>query len=322
MRVIMNVYVLFLILSVLTVCSLFIGVSRVPITELFQFNAHQLNILWASRIPRTVSILISGSALALAGLIMQQMMQNKFVSPTTAGTMEWAKLGILISLIFFPKQHILLKLVFAVLCSLFGTFMFVQIVQRIKFKDVIFVPLIGIMLGGIVSSFATFIALRTNAVQSIGNWLNGNFAIITSGRYEVLYLSIPLLIVTYIFANQFTIAGMGRDFSKNLGLNYEWIMNIGLFITATMTALVVVTVGTLPFLGLIVPNIVSIFKGDHLKNALPQTALLGAIFVMISDIFGRLIVYPYEINIGLTIGIFGTFVFIVMLMKGRRHYEQ
>ncbi len=322
MRVIMNVYVLFLILSVLTVCSLFIGVSRVPITELFQFNAHQLNILWASRIPRTVSILISGSALALAGLIMQQMMQNKFVSPTTAGTMEWAKLGILISLIFFPKQHILLKLVFAVLCSLFGTFMFVQIVQRIKFKDVIFVPLIGIMLGGIVSSFATFIALRTNAVQSIGNWLNGNFAIITSGRYEVLYLSIPLLIITYIFANQFTIAGMGRDFSKNLGLNYEWIMNIGLFITATMTALVVVTVGTLPFLGLIVPNIVSIFKGDHLKNALPQTALLGAIFVMISDIFGRLIVYPYEINIGLTIGIFGTFVFIVMLMKGRRHYEQ
>ncbi|BAS45212.1 cobalamin Fe3+-siderophores ABC transporter permease [Staphylococcus schleiferi] len=322
MRVIMNVYVLFLILSVLTVCSLFIGVSRVPITELFQFNAQQLNILWASRIPRTVSILISGSALALAGLIMQQMMQNKFVSPTTAGTMEWAKLGILISLIFFPKQHILLKLVFAVLCSLFGTFMFVQIVQRIKFKDVIFVPLIGIMLGGIVSSFATFIALRTNAVQSIGNWLNGNFAIITSGRYEVLYLSIPLLIVTYIFANQFTIAGMGRDFSKNLGLNYEWIMNIGLFITATMTALVVVTVGTLPFLGLIVPNIVSIFKGDHLKNALPQTALLGAIFVMISDIFGRLIVYPYEINIGLTIGIFGTFVFIVMLMKGRRHYEQ
>ncbi len=322
MRVIMNVYVLFLILSVLTVCSLFIGVSRVPITELFQFNAHQLNILWASRIPRTVSILISGSALALAGLIMQQMMQNKFVSPTTAGTMEWAKLGILISLIFFPKQHILLKLVFAVLCSLFGTFMFVQIVQRIKFKDVIFVPLIGIMLGGIVSSFATFIALRTNAVQSIGNWLNGNFAIITSGRYEVLYLSIPLLIVTYIFANQFTIAGMGRDFSKNLGLNYEWIMNIGLFITATMTALVVVTVGTLPFLGLIVPNIVSIFKGDHLKNALPQTALLGAIFVMISDIFGRLIVYTYEINIGLTIGIFGTFVFIVMLMKGRRHYEQ
>ncbi|UXR73783.1 MULTISPECIES: ABC transporter permease [unclassified Staphylococcus] len=322
MRNLMNGYVLFAVLCVLTVCSLFIGVSSVPIRALFTFNEHQLNILFASRIPRTVSILISGSTLALSGLIMQQMMQNKFVSPTTAGTMEWAKLGVLISLLFFPSQHILIKLAFAVVCSVGGTFLFVQMIQRIKFKDVIFVPLIGIMLGGIVSSFSTFLALRTNAVQSLGNWLNGNFAVITSGRYEILYLSIPLLILTYLFANQFTIAGMGRDFSKNLGLNYDLIMNIGLFITATITALVLVTVGTLPFLGLIVPNIVSIFRGDHLKNALPHTAMLGAIFVLISDILGRVIVYPYEINIGLTIGVFGTFIFIIMLIRGRRHYVQ
>ncbi|MCO4347186.1 ABC transporter permease [Staphylococcus agnetis] len=320
MRYFMNGYVLFVALTMLTVCSLFIGVSSVPITALFNLNDDQLNILFASRIPRTISILIAGSTLALAGLIMQQMMQNKFVSPTTAGTMEWAKLGILISLIFFPSEHILLKLLFAVLLSVAGTFLFVQMIQRIRFKDVIFVPLIGIMLGGIVSSFSTFIALKTNAVQSLGNWMNGNFAIITSGRYEILYLSLPLLVMTYLFANQFTIAGMGRDFSKNLGLNYDLIINIGLFITATITTLVVVTVGTLPFLGLIVPNIVSIFKGDHLKNALPHTAMLGAIFVMFSDIVGRVVVYPYEINIGLTIGMFGTIIFIIMLMKGRRQY--
>lgn len=322
MRYLMNGYVLLAFLTILTVCSLFIGVSSVPITALFHLNENQLNVLFASRIPRTVSILIAGSTLALAGLIMQQMMQNKFVSPTTAGTMEWAKLGILISLIFFPTEHILLKLLFAVLLSVAGTFLFVQMVHRIRFKDVIFVPLIGIMLGGIVSSFTTFIALKTNAIQSLGNWMTGNFAVITSGRYEVLYLSIPLLILTYVFANQFTIAGMGRDFSKNLGVNYDVIMNIGLFITATITALVVVTVGTLPFLGLIVPNIVSMFKGDHLKNALPHTAMLGAMFVMFSDIVGRVVVYPYEINIGLTIGIFGTVIFILMLMKGRRHYAQ
>ncbi|WP_105986893.1 ABC transporter permease [Staphylococcus chromogenes] len=322
MRYLMNGYVLLALLTILTVCSLFIGVSSVPITALFHLNENQLNVLFASRIPRTVSILIAGSTLALAGLIMQQMMQNKFVSPTTAGTMEWAKLGILISLIFFPTEHILLKLLFAVLLSVAGTFLFVQMVHRIRFKDVIFVPLIGIMLGGIVSSFTTFIALKTNAVQSLGNWMTGNFAVITSGRYEVLYLSIPLLILTYVFANQFTIAGMGRDFSKNLGVNYDVIMNIGLFITATITALVVVTVGTLPFLGLIVPNIVSMFKGDHLKNALPHTAMLGAMFVMFSDIVGRVVVYPYEINIGLTIGIFGTVIFILMLVKGRRHYAQ
>lgn len=313
--------VLLILFIFLTILSLFVGVSQLSITQIFHLTADQQNILVSSRIPRTVSIIISGSSLALAGLIMQQMMQNKFVSPTTAGTMEWAKLGILISLIFFPQAHILIKLLFAMVLSIGGTFFFMKLIQIIRFKDVIFVPLLGIMIGGIISSLTTFVALRTNALQSIGNWLNGNFAIITSGRYEVLYLSIPLLIVTYIFANYFTIAGMGKDFSHNLGVNYDRIMMFGLTITATMTALVVVTVGTLPFLCLIVPNIVSIYRGDHLKNALPHTAVLGAIFVLVSDILGRVIVYPYEINIGLTIGVFGTLIFLVMLFKGSRNYE-
>ena len=313
--------VLFLIFIVLSILSLFIGVSQLGLADMFHLSAEQRNILFSSRIPRTVSIIISGSSLALAGLIMQQMMQNKFVSPTTAGTMEWAKLGILIALVFFPHAHILIKLLFAMLLSIAGTFFFMKLIQVIRFKDVIFVPLLGIMIGGIISSLTTFVALRTNAVQSIGNWLNGNFAIITSGRYEILYLSVPLLIVTYMFANYFTIAGMGKDFSHNLGVNYERIMMFGLTITATMTALVVVTVGALPFLGLIVPNIVSIYRGDHLKHALPHTVLLGAIFVLFSDILGRLIVYPYEINIGLTLGVFGTFIFLVMLLKGSRNYE-
>lgn len=321
MKFIMQLPVLFILFLFLTLLSLFIGVSQISITQIFHLTESQWNIIFSSRIPRTVSIIISGSSLALAGLIMQQMMQNKFVSPTTAGTMEWSKLGILIALIFFPKAHILIKLVFAILLSIGGTFFFMKLIQVIKFKDVIFVPLLGIMIGGIVSSLTTFIALRTNAVQSIGNWLNGNFAIITSGRYEVLYLSIPLLIFTYLFANYFTIAGMGKDFSQNLGINYDQVMMIGLTITATMTALVVVTVGTLPFLGLIVPNIVSIYRGDHLKHALPHTALLGAVFVLMSDIIGRLVVYPYEINIGLTIGVFGTLIFLVLLFKGSRNYE-
>ena len=320
LRGIINRFTLFLLLILLTLLSLLIGVKQIPLSDLGHLSQTQIHIILTSRIPRTISILISGSTLALAGLIMQQMMQNKFVSPTTAGTMDWAKLGILIAMIWFPQENILIKLAFAVLLSIGGTFLFVKLIQLIRFKEVIFVPLMGIMLGGIVSSFTTFMALQTNTVQSVGNWLNGNFAIITSGRYEILYLSIPLLILTYIFANHFTIAGMGKDFSNNLGVNYERIIHIGLFITATITALVVVTVGTLPFLGLIVPNIVAIFRGDHLKHALPQTAMLGAIFVLFSDIIGRLVVYPYEINIGLTIGVFGTVIFLIMLLKGRRHY--
>ena len=316
-KFLMRLDVLIVLLVIATFFSIFIGVSEVRPLQILSLTDEQKNILVSSRIPRTVSIIISGSCLAICGLIMQQLTRNKFVSPTTAGTMDWAKLGVLISLILFPDTNILFKLLFATLLSLFGTMLFMQILQRIQFKDVIFIPLVGIMLGNIVSSFSTFVALRTNAVQSIGNFMQGNFSIITSGRYEILYISIPLLIIAYIFANKFTIAGMGKDFSVNLGLNYNRIVNIGLIIASIITALVVVTVGMMPFLGLIIPNLISIFRGDHLKNALPHTAILGALFVMICDILGRLIIFPYEITIGLTIGVIGSFIFIVLLMKGR-----
>ena len=141
MKFIFKGYTLFILLVILTIVSLFIGVSQLSLLDIFHLNDEQMNILFSSRIPRTVSILLSGSSLALAGLIMQQMMQNKFVSPTTAGTMEWAKLGILISLLFFPNGHILIKLLFAVALSIIGTFIFVRLINLIRVKEVIFVPL-------------------------------------------------------------------------------------------------------------------------------------------------------------------------------------
>lgn len=142
---------------------------------------------------------------------------------------------------------------------------------------------------------------------------------IMKGRFELLYISIPLMILAFLFANKFTIAGMGEDFAKNLGLNYRQVVNIGLVIVALVTAAVVLTVGMIPFLGLIIPNIVSIYQGDHLRNSIMHTALLGAVFVLFCDILGRLIIYPYEIPINLTVGIIGSGIFIYLLMRRRAY---
>ena len=107
---------------------------------------------------------------------------------------------------------------------------------------------------------------------------------------------------------------MGEDVAE-LGLNYRQVVNVGLAIVAMITAAVVLTVGTIPFLGLIVPNIVSLFWGDNLKNTLSLTALVGSITVLVSDIFGRLVIHPYEIPISLTIGVLGSGAFIYLLMR-------
>lgn len=307
--------VLLVLLLIFSIISMFIGVVELQPRDIFNLSERQQNIIINSRLPRTVSIIIAGASLAVCGLIMQQLTRNKFVSPTTAGTTEWAQLGILIGLVFFPAMNMLVRLIFAALLAVAGTMLFMQIISRIKFKDIVFVPLIGLMLGGVVGSISTFIALRTNMLQAINGWMHGSFSTLVTGKYELLYISIPLFILALLFANQFTVAGMGEDFSKNLGLNYQKVLYIGLLITAVITALVVVTVGMLPFLGLIVPNVVSIFKGDHLRSTIFLTAALGAIFVMVCDVVGRIIIYPYEVSVGLTIAIIGGALFLFLIFR-------
>ncbi|MFK2825404.1 ABC transporter permease [Bacillus sp. B190/17] len=307
-------------LIILSILSIFIGVTHISPLDLLNLTDEQTQIVWKSRIPRLVSIIIAGVSLSVSGLIMQQLSRNKFVSPTTAGTLDSARLGILVSLILFTAASPIEKMIVAFIFALAGTFVFMKILDKIKFKDTIFIPLVGLMFGNILTSISTFFAYKYDLIQNMAAWLQGDFSMIISGRYELLYMSLPLLVIAYIYAERFTLAGMGEDFALNLGLNYKQVVNIGLVIVALSATLVVLTVGMIPFLGLIVPNIVSIYQGDHLKKSLSHTALLGAVFVLFCDIIGRVLIYPYEIPIGLTVGVIGSGIFLYLLMR-RRAYE-
>ncbi|TYR79964.1 ABC transporter permease [Priestia megaterium] len=307
-------------LIMLAIASLFIGVSSVNLKGIFQLDQEQLQILFVSRFPRLISIIIAGVSLSVCGLIMQQLTRNKFVSPTTAGTMDSARLGVLVSLMLFTSASPIQKMLVAFVFALLGTFLFMKILDKIKVKDRIFIPLVGLMLGNVISSITTFFAYKNDLIQSIASWLQGDFSTIISGQYELIYISIPLMIIAYLFANKFTIAGMGGEFAVNLGLNFKQVVNIGLIIVALVSSIVLLTVGMIPFLGLIVPNIVSIYTGDNLKKSLPHAALLGAVFVLACDILGRIIIYPYEISIGLMVGVIGSGIFLYLLMR-RKAYE-
>jgi len=305
--------------AVLSILSLFVGVQDLSAMDLFHLTKEESQTLFFSRFPRLLSIIMAGMSLSICGLIMQQITRNKFVSPTTAGTMDWARLGVLISLLVFASASPLLKMSIAFIFSLASNLLFMRILDRIKFNDTIYIPLVGLMLGSIVSSLATFIAYKYDLIQNLSSWLQGDFSLVVKGRYELLYLSIPLLIIAYLYADKFTVAGMGESFSINLGVKYKQIVNIGLVIVSLITSITILTVGMLPFLGLIIPNIVSIYRGDHLRKSLPHTALLGAVFVLACDILGRVIIFPYEISIGLMVGVIGSAIFLFMLIRRGRY---
>lgn len=304
-----------LLFILLVVVSIFVGVKDVSILELFELKEDQLTILMISRLPRTIALVLTGVGLSIAGFIMQQIAQNKFVAPSTAGTLDAAKLGILCSLLLFPNFSFLGKTLFALLFTIAASMLFLLMIRKIRTKNIIFIPLIGIMFGNILNAIATFFAFKNNIVQNMQGWLMGDFSSILQGNYEAIYFILPAVIISYLYASEFVVVGMGESFSKNLGLNYQSIVLIGLFCVALTVSVTVVTVGAIPFLGLVVPNVVSMIYGDNLRRTLPITALMGAVFLLIADIVGRIVIFPYELPIGLTIGVLGGIFFFFLILK-------
>ncbi len=304
---------------VLSLYSLFVGVWDIKLGDVLAGDFEQIEVLLISRLPRLLAILCTGIGMSVAGLIMQQLCMNKFVSPTTGATISSAQLGILIALLFMPHSTIWSRAIFSAAFAILGTWIYIWFIQSIKFKDVIMVPLVGIMFGNIIGGFTSYLAYKYEMTQALSSWLTGSFISVLRGRYEIVYMVVPLVVIAFIFANQFNIVGMGKDFSKNLGINYNVVLFMGLSIAALITASIVVVVGSISYIGLIVPNLVAMFKGDKIRGTLVDTALFGALFVLVCDLIGRSVISPYELPIELIVGILGSLIFVGMLMYRLNH---
>ena len=302
-----------------SIVSLFVGVIDIKPIDVLTGDVDTLKIFLASRMPRLMAILCTGFGMSVAGLIMQQLCMNKFVSPTTGATISSSQFGILMALLFMPNASLWGRAGFAFVFAILGTWIFVYFIQRIQFKEIVMVPLVGIMFSNIIGGVTNFLAYKYELTQALSTWLVGHFSMVLRGRYEIVYLVVPMIILAFIYANHFNIVGIGKDFSKNLGIPYNLVLFMGLTIAAVITASVVVVVGSISYIGLIVPNIVAMFKGDKIRGTLIDTALFGAIFVLVCDMIGRVVIAPYELPIELIIGVLGSVLFIALLVYRLKH---
>jgi ABC-type enterochelin transport system, permease component len=312
-----QILLLSLALVIIGYISIFIGVSNISFMDILTLSDKQTQVLIISRLPRFLSIVCVGMGLSVAGLIMQYIMSNPFVSPSTGSTVAWARLGILFVLLFFGGANTILKMGIVSIFAFCGSLIFVKLTQKLKLKDAVLVPLIGIMLGNVVSSIVGFIAYRYNLIPNISSWLQGSFTMVIRGRYELLYIGIPLLIAAFLYADKFTISSMGKDVATNLGIDYKKIVTIGIIIASLITSVVITTVGSISFIGIIVPNIVRMYYGDNFKYNVWIIALTGALFLLVCDILARLLLYPFEIPVGIIAGILGGIIFLILLIRGK-----
>ena len=271
-----------------------------------------------TRVPRTIALVLAGAAMAMSGLIMQMLTQNRFVEPTTTGTTEWAGLGLLASYVFLPDGTILQRMIISVTFAFIGTMVFFAFLRRVTLRSSLIVPIVGIMLGAVVSAFSTFWALQTDLLQSLGIWFAGSFTSVISGQYEVLWIVVAVVIAVFFYADRLTAVGLGEDVATNIGLNYGRIILVGTSLVAVAAGVVTVVVGNLPFLGLIVPNIVSMMRGDDLRSNLPWVCLLGVGIVTVCDLLARTIIAPFEIPVSVILGIIGAVVFVFLIVRQSR----
>lgn len=270
-----------------------------------------------SRLPRTLAVLLTGAALAIAGVVMQQLVRNRFVEPGTTGTAEGAALGLLAITLWAPGAALWLKMGVASLSAMAATALFLRLIRHLPPREVLLAPLVGIVFSGVLGALVTFIGWQTDLLQMIGIWLmTGEFSGVIAGRYELLWLAGGAAALAWAAADRFAILSLGREAALGLGLSPEAVMRLGLVVVSVTMALVIVTVGMIPFVGLVVPNIVSRLLGDNLRATLPVTALAGAALVLACDLLARLIRYPYEVPVGTVLGVLGSALFLWLLYRG------
>ena len=297
---------------ILGVISLFTGVYDI------KGQADGRAMFFITRVPRTAALMLTGAAMSMSGLVTQLITQNRLVEPTTAGTIEWAGLGLIFIYLVFPAPTLVLRMTGAIIFSFAGTMIFFLFLRRVKLRSSLIVPIIGMMLGAVISAFTTFVGLAFQMTQNIETWFVGSFAPVQIGRYEYLWLIVIITFLIFIYADRLTLAGLGEDIATSLGLNYNKVIILGTGLISFAVGIVAAVIGNLPFLGLIVPNIVSMYRGDDLRSNLPWVCVLGMGIITACDIISRTIIMPFEVPVSLILGTVGSITFIIILLRQRR----
>jgi len=310
-----------LLVFVLSVISLNVGASRMNLLHLFtQPDDRITQLLFVSRWPRTLALILAGASLAVAGLILQMMARNRLVEPSMVGTVDAAALGVLLCAIVAPGMALWLKFGVATAFSVTGTLLFLAVLKRIPLRSALIVPLVGLVLAGVIHAGSGLLAHQLELSQALRSWNSGDFSAVLRGRYELLWVAAGIMLLAVFLADRFTVIGMGKDFATNVGVNYQGLIAFGVLLVSMIVASTVVIAGALPFIGLIVPNLIRLITGDNLRRAIPLVALAGSALMLVADLLGRVLIHPYEIPSANILAISGSLVFLIILLRGRKQW--
>ncbi|MBI3914044.1 MAG: iron ABC transporter permease [Chloroflexi bacterium] len=285
----------------------------------------QESIVWQLRLPRVLGAALVGSALASAGVLFQGLLRNPMADPYLLGTSGGAALAATLALlvpIYFGAIGFSLVPLAAFLGAL-GSVLIVYRIARIGARTPITMLLLaGFAASSLMASLMSFLMLlNQNTLQRVVLWTMGG---ISAGGWDALAIVAPLIFIGILAAfmqtrnlNAFL---LGEEQAAALGVSVERQKFLTLVIGALLTGAAVSISGLVGFVGLVIPHLVRLITGPDHRLLLPASALAGAFFLVLADLFARLILAPNEIPLGVVTALIGAPFFVYLLRSSQREY--
>lgn len=321
------IFVLFLILIVSVLLGILFGSVNLTFSDILHVltgrdkTSTAYILITTVRIPRVIGGLFAGVGLSCAGVILQTVMNNSLASPNTIGVNSGSGFAVMLAMIFFPASSFYVPF-FAFLGALLTTLaIFLLAAASDSSRTTI------ILAGITVSSFLnaginTVKLLDTDITVNLTSFLIGTLSGLTLNKIKLPCLCIlGAFVAALFFARPLNLLALGDDIAHSLGLRVSLTRFLLLILSSILAGCVVSYAGLLSFIGLIVPHICRQLFGNDARFLLPCSGLLGAGFVILCDLFGRVIAAPFELPAGIIMSFIGGPFFLYLLLKkkgGRR----
>ena len=332
--------VLVVILLACVVVSISVGSSGLTIPEILMAllgkgTQQTRAIVWNIRMPRIVTGIVVGAALALAGCVMQNVLRNPLASSSTLGVSQGASFGAAFAIVCLDAgaqvnastsaaAAISISNPYIVtLCAFIGGFLTTVVIlglSRVAKVSPATMVLAGVALSSLFSGGTTIVQYFADDVKvaSVVYWTFGDLGR-ANWREIGLIFAITTVSLLYFLSNRWNFNAMesGADTAKSLGVPVDRLILLSMTLCSLMAAVSTAFVGCISFIGLISPHMVRRFVGNDYRFLIPASALTGAILLVLSELTSRVIVAPSILPIGALTSFLGAPMFLYMIFKGK-----
>lgn len=325
----LKILVSFVLLVVMFALAVMLGAKNVSLADIWSAisNPHatggDISVIRELRLPREVGGVLVGSALAVAGAIMQGLTRNPLADPGLLGVTAGANAALAAAFAFFPAASYFGTMVACFIGAAFSV-MLVFGVTALRRRNLspLRMVLAGSAVSALLAAVADAISLHYKIAKNVSMWTAGGLIGTTWGQIAMIAPVIVIcLIASVLLSRQLTILSMNEETAVGLGLRTTQV-RFALYALITLLAgAAVALVGNLAFIGLMIPHLVRVFAGTQYRTVLPLSAIAGGTFMVFADTLGRMINVPYETPVASIVAILGLPFFLFIVRKGVRSFS-